>query len=49
MEAIEGDRSAMKDITAKHKIACFPPEIHDPILFAKTKGTLFHVTLIVSL
>ena len=39
MLAIDGDKSASQDNVTRQKIACFPPEIHDPDLLSKIKGT----------
>lgn len=38
MLAIDGDKSASQDNVTRQKIACFPPEIHDPDLLSKIKG-----------
>ncbi len=40
MAAVDGDMSAAKDLETKQKIASFPPEIHDPNLLSRTKGTV---------
>jgi len=37
MLAIDGDKSASQDNVIRQKIACFPPEIHDPDLLSKIK------------
>lgn len=38
MQAIDGDKSAARDIATRQKIASFPPEIHDPALLSQVKG-----------
>ena len=39
MLAIDADKSAVQDKATRQKIDEFPPEIHDPDLLSKIKGT----------
>ena len=40
---MEGGKSVAHDMVTKQKIACFPPEIHDPDLLSKLKGRELHM------
>lgn len=39
MLAIDADKSAVQDKATRQKIDEFPPEIHDPDLLSKIKGS----------
>ena len=41
MLAIDGPKSVAQDTAVRQKIACFPPEIHDPELLSEIKGTSY--------
>ena len=38
MQAIDGEKSAIQDMSTRQQIASFPPEIHDPSLLSQVKG-----------
>ena len=40
MLAIDGPKSVAQDTATRQKIACFPPEIHDPELLSEIKGNV---------